>query len=89
MVMPSVFVEAGYETVPLTLMSQGGTLTSFEQSTAGVAASVPLPAIGQIALGVDSKLGFPLARLVTQEVLCQRGLLSSSTPKFDPPTVSR
>ena len=51
-VMPSVVVDAGYEATPSRFISQGGPLTSLEQSRAGVAASVPEPAMGQIGLAV-------------------------------------
>ena len=72
------------------LISHGGPVTSLVQSSAGVAASVPLPAIGQMfGLGGMSVFAIPVERLVAQVALCQSGALSSSTPKFDPPTISR
>ena len=65
------------ETTPLMLISQGGPVTSLVQSNAGVAASVPVPAMGQIGgLGGLSVLGIPVERLVAQVVLCHTGGLS-------------
>ena len=65
-------------------------MTSLVQSSAGVAASVPIPSMGQIfGLGGLSVLGTPVERLVAHAPLCQSGALSLWTPKFEPPTTSR
>src|SRR5271169_769310 len=89
-VIPSVVVTAGYEAVPSMLMSPGGPCVSLDMSMAGVAASVPLPVIGQTAPdGGLSVSGTPVARFVMQFALCQSGALSLSTPKLEPPTTSR
>src|SRR6202021_3142292 len=75
--------------------------TSFQLSTAGVTASVPVPAIGQIAVVSNgtgagtvvpppsSAFTIPVARLGVQARLCQSGALSLRTPKFEPPTISK
>lgn len=60
------------------------------QSMAGVAASVPVPQIGQtVELAGLSVFGKPEDRFVTQLKLCQSGLLSECTPKLEPPATSR
>src|SRR6476646_8489456 len=63
---------------------------SLVRSIAGVSASVPVPAIGQ-TFGLDGKSVAinPVERLVMQVALCQSGLLSLRTPKFEPPTISK
>src|SRR5260370_40785647 len=90
MVLPKVAGAAGNDRNPSMLFSPGWPWTSFVVSTTTVGASVPTPAIGQIAevdgLSVD---GVPEARFVVQDGLCQLGSLSLSTPKLEPPTTSR
>jgi hypothetical protein len=49
-----------------------------------------VPEMGQmLGVGGLSVAAVPEARLVVQEKSCQSGLLSLSTPKFEPPTTSR
>src|SRR5450755_448868 len=96
MVLPEVLATAGNATLPSTSISHPapvsgfpGGLGSLVQSRAGVAASVPLPSMGQIGAETDSKDTNPLLRFVAQLRLCQFGGLSLRTPKFEPPTISR
>jgi len=67
-----------------------GGAVSFDMSKTGVAASVPLPAIGQ-TFGLDetSYDVVPETIFGAQPPLCQSGLLSFRTPKLEPPTTSR
>src|SRR5579872_679425 len=71
---------------------------SFQLSTAGVAASLPRPEIGQTAVVSIGMGGVPRSSsaftrpeeiLGVQLVLPQFGGLSLRTPKLDPPTISR
>ena len=74
MVLPVVLAAAGMEVVPSILISPGGPLVSLVVSIAGVSASVPVPAIGQMfGLAGLSVATVPEARLVVQAELCQSG----------------
>ena len=92
MVLPTMPVAAGIDRTPsisVTDVTDGGVI-SFVVSKTGVAASVPRPRIGQTGgLDESSYDVVPEARFVVQSPLCQSGLLSFRTPKFDPPTTSR
>src|SRR5579863_2538035 len=94
---------AGTDFTPsMSARATNGPPTSFQVSTAGVAASMPVPAMGQM-LPVSSFDGTPGALVPPpssaftmpetifgeQLVLPQFGELSLRTPKFEPPTISR
>src|SRR5215475_14100338 len=97
--MPTVFAAAN-ECTPSMLarkLNTGGAV-SFQLSTCGVGASLPVPSIGQMGSPVIGKGAAPLSlsalkipetMLGEQLVLCQSGELSLRTPKFEPPTISR
>src|SRR5258708_28986603 len=94
MVFPAVLDAFRIDRTPSMSIRPGGQGTveghSLLMSMAGVSASVPDPEIGQtFPPGGLSRFGTPDARLVVQVALCQSGLLSLRTPKFDPPTISR
>src|ERR1700676_2571552 len=74
--------------------------TSFQKSPAGVAASIPDPAIGQtlpisrvtVVGALPPKLSAftaPVIRCGVQLLSCQAGSLSLRIPKLEPPTISR
>src|SRR5712692_6688502 len=98
MVFPLMFVAAGMDLTPSILFSPsllpGAQLVSFVQSIAGVAASDPVPKMGQ-TLGLAGlsvlavAVAVAVAKLLVHVALCQSGLLSLCTPKFEPPTTSR
>ena len=92
MVLPTIPEAAGIDMTPsisVTEVTAGGVI-SFVVSTTGVAASVPVPAIGQLAPKEElSNAVVPETMFVVQAPLCQSGLLSFRTPKFEPPVTSR
>ena len=67
MVLPDVLVAAAMDCIPSMLFTPGGPVVSLVVSIAGVAASVPVPEIGQMfgeaGLSVET---VPEARLVVQ-----------------------
>jgi hypothetical protein len=75
MVLPIVLFAGGIDCVPSMLMVPGKPWLSLLKSIAGVAASVPVPVIGQIPFGLAglSVDGTPVERLVAQDVLCHAG----------------
>jgi hypothetical protein len=87
-----MFVAAGIDILPsisVTAVICGG-LVSLKVSITGVAASVPVPVIGQMFGKVPlSNDVIPEARFVVHVRSCQSGELSFKTPKFDPPVTSR
>src|SRR5271157_4152549 len=92
MVFPEIFAAASIDLMPSMLVTSlipAFGLVSLLKSKAGVAASVPVPQMGQFGTESLSKCVVADARLVTQLVLCQSGELSFSIPKLDPPTTSR
>src|SRR6185437_11186048 len=94
MVLPTVFLAAGTDIFPSISINPGGHGAapghSLVKSIAGVSASVPQPPIGHTgALDGLSVVTSPVARFGMHAELCQSGLLSLRTPKFDPPTTSR
>src|ERR1017187_70750 len=74
-----------------------GPAISFQVSTAGVSASVPVPVIGQMlpvstgtgALPPPSSAFTILVAIFGEQELPHAGALSLRMPKFDPPTISR
>src|SRR6266436_4859629 len=92
-VLPTVFGAASKPKLPSTSIREQGAVHSLpELSIAGVAASVPVPEIGQTAplLGVSKFAdGGLVSRFGVHAELCQSGPLSLRTPKFEPPTISR
>src|SRR5215470_7509466 len=97
MVLPTVLGAAASDFTPSMSINPGGqgSVTegfghSLVRSMAGVAASVPVPAIGHtFELEGKSVTTVPDTRFGVQLALCQSGALSLRTPKFDPPTTSR
>src|SRR5215467_5132980 len=89
MVLPTVLGFAAIERTPSMFhapsLLPGAQVVSLVQSMAGVAASVPTPQIGQ-TFGLDgvSVFAIPVLKFVRQLELCQSGLLSECTPKFEP-----
>ena len=92
MVLPEMLVAAGIDILPsisVTAVICGG-LVSLNVSITGVAASVPVPEIGQMFGNVPlSNEVIPDARFGVHVRSCQSGELSFRTPKFEPPVTSR
>ena len=89
--MPEILVLAGIANDPLMSVSGGVDVSFTLLSSTGVAASVPVPAIGQTipVLGLSVFVTCPGVMFGEHFLLCQSGYWSDRSLKFEPPTTSK